>query len=424
MALFEEAGASHPRARVSARLGEVMWDTGRLREALERMDAALDLLSSEEPDADVAALAAQVGRFRLFAGDPDAALERAETALGLAEALNLPEVLSQAVNTKAMILSNRGRNAEAGALIRLALQIALDNDLPSAAIRAYNNAADLDARSDRYEQAAAGYRDGLALARRVGFRQGEWQFLGQVYPLYALGRWDEALALAADVPDEAFVQSRFPFMCLLGPVVSIHLNRGDVEAAARLTELHPEIRDSDDLTERAAYVWAEAHLLLASGDAAGALRAAASSWDTRVEIGISSEAGKESYIVAVDAALALGDHERAARLIASVEAMEPGTRPQSMAAQAMRHRALLAVAAGEDDRAEQLFRRASALFRELATPFPMAVTMLEHGEWLAAAGVAAEAAVLRAGAGEVFAGLEARPWLERLDRAPGEAVSA
>ena len=99
-----------------------MWDTGRLREALERMDAALDLLSSEEPDADVAALAAQVGRFRLFAGDPDVAAERAETALDLAEALDLPEVLSQAVNTKAMILSNRGRNVEAGALSALALR--------------------------------------------------------------------------------------------------------------------------------------------------------------------------------------------------------------------------------------------------------------------------------------------------------------
>ena len=245
-----------------------------------------------------------------------------------------------------------------------------------------------------------------------------------MYPLYALGRWDEALALAADVPDEAFVQTRFPFMCLLGPVVSIHLHRGDVEAAARLTALHPEIRDSDDLTERAAYVWAEALLLLASGDAAGALRAAETSWDMRVEVGISSEASKEAYVVAVDAALALGDNERAGRLIASVEEMEPGTRPQSMAAHAMRHRALLAAAAGEQDRAEQLFRRASALFRELAMPFPMAVTMLEHGEWLSAAGIAAEAAVLRAGAGEVFGSLEARPWLDRLDRAPGEAVSA
>ena len=196
-----------PGARVSARLGEVMWDTGRLREALERMDAALDLLSTEEPDADVAELAHQVGRFRFFAGDPDVAAERVEQALILAEALNLPDVLSQAVNTKAMLLSNRGRMVEAGALMRLALQIALDNDLPSAAIRAYNNAADFDARGDRYEQAAQGFRDGLALARRVGLRQSEWQFLGQVYPLYALGRWDEALDLASGVPDEAFVQS-------------------------------------------------------------------------------------------------------------------------------------------------------------------------------------------------------------------------
>ena len=108
-------------ARVSARLGEVMWDTGRLREALERMDAALELLSTEEPDADVAALAAQVGRFQLFAGDRTWPRERTETALDLAEALGLPEVLSQAVNTKAMILSNRGRVGEAGALVRLAL---------------------------------------------------------------------------------------------------------------------------------------------------------------------------------------------------------------------------------------------------------------------------------------------------------------
>ena len=179
---------------MSARLGEVMWDTGRLREALDRMDTALELLTVEEPDADVAALAAQVGRFKFFAGEPEVALERIETALDLAESLGLPEVLSQAVNTKAMILSNRGRVGEAGALVRYALEVALEHDLSSAALRGYNNVADLEARSDRYEQAAAGYRDGLALARRVGSRQQEWMFVAQTYPLYALGRWDEALA--------------------------------------------------------------------------------------------------------------------------------------------------------------------------------------------------------------------------------------
>ncbi len=422
--LFEEAGASHPRARVSARLGEVMWDTGRLREALERMDAALDLLSTEEPDADVAELAHQVGRFRFFAGDPDVAAERVEQALVLAERLNLPDVISQAVNTKAMLLSNRGRMVEGGALMRLALQIALDNDLPSAAIRAYNNAADFDARADRYEQAAEGFRSGLALARRVGLRQSEWQFLGQVYPLYALGRWDEALELAGAVPEESFAQTRFPFMCLLGSVVSIHVHRGDLEAARRLVALHPDIATSDDLTERAAYMWAHAVDLLAGGDAAAALDHAARAWETRDEVGISSEVGKESYLLAVDAALALRDVECADRIAATVEEMGAGGRPQSLAAHAMRHRALIGVAAGDDGRSDQLFRRAAALFRELAMPFPMAVTLFDHARWLAGAGATAEAAPLIETAGEVFTQLEANPWLDRLNRIPGEALSA
>jgi hypothetical protein len=247
-------------------------------------------------------------------------------------------VLSQVVNTKAMILSNRGRDIEAGALIRLALQVALDNDFPSAAIRAFNNVADLDARADRYERAAAGYRDGLALARKVGNRQSEWQFLGQVYPLFALGRRDEALELAAEVPAEAFAQTRFPFICLLSPVVSIHVNRGDIEAARRLTDLHPEIAESADLTERSAYMWAESARRLASGDAAGAPRAAEAAWETRLQVGISSESTKEVFGIAVDAALALGDAERAEQLVATVERMRPGRRPQFIAAQAMRHR--------------------------------------------------------------------------------------
>jgi tetratricopeptide (TPR) repeat protein len=358
----------------------------------------------------------------MFAGDADVAAGRCEQALELAEALRLPDVMSHALNTKAMLLSNRGRTLEAGALIRLARQIALENDLPSTALRAYNNAADLDARADRYEQAAQGFRDGLALARRVGLRQIEWQFLGQVYPLYALGRWDEALELASQVPDEAFVQTRFPFICLVGPVASIHFNRGEVEAARRLVALHPEIGRSDDLTERAAYVWAEAAQLMAGGDPATALEQAETSWGMRLEVGISNEAMKETYVVAVDAALTVGDIQRAERLVATVEEIGAGARSQSMTAQAMRHRALLAANAGEGDRADQLFRQAAALFLELATPFPMAVTLLDHGSWLAADGASGEAAPLLETAAGVFASLEARPWLDRLERVPGWAT--
>jgi tetratricopeptide (TPR) repeat protein len=424
--LFEQHGATHPAARVSARLGEVMWDTGRLREALDRMDAALGLLAAEEADADVAALAAQVGRFQFFAGELEVALERIETALGLAEALGLPEVLSQAVNTKAMILSNQGRVGEAGALVRFALDVALEHDIPSAALRGYNNVADLEARSDRYEQAAAEYRDGLALSRRVGSRAQEWMFLGQTYPLYSLGRWDEALAQAAEVPEEAFSQTRFPFVCFLGNSVTIHCHRGELDAATELIERYAVLRDSADMTERASYAHPEAVLLLARARPADALRVASGGWEVRHAAGFSSESIKETFAVAVDAALVLGDTSRAEQLVADVEAVRSGT-PQSMRAQATRFRARMAAAAGDDERADRLFRGAASLLRELATPFPMAVVMLEHAEWLAARGRSADGEAGLAEARTIFERLRAAPWIERaagVSATSGDAVAS
>ena len=413
--LFEQHGASHPAARVSARLGEVMWDTGRLREALDRMDTALGLLTAEEGDADVAALAAQVGRFKFFAGEPVVALERTETALDMAEALGLPEVLSQAMNTKAMILSNRGRVGEAGALVRYALEVALDHDLQSAALRGYNNVADLEARSDRYEQAAAGYRDGLALSRRIGSRQQEWMFVAQTYPLYALGRWDEALAQADEVPADVFSQTRFPFVCFLGNSVAIHCHRGELDEAQALIERYEVLRDSADLTERASYAWPEAQLLLSRGRAADALRVASAVWATRDTAGGSSESVKEAFPLTVEPALRLGDPARAEELLVSVESVGHGLTAPSVRAQALRFRARMAVGSGDADRADRLFRGAAALMRELATPFPMAVVLLEHAEWLAAAGAAADAEPLRAEARAVFDRLRAAPWLARAD---------
>ncbi|HKV69173.1 MAG TPA: AAA family ATPase, partial [Gaiellales bacterium] len=421
VALFEEGGATHPAARVSARLGEVMWDTGRLREALDRMDAALELLSAEEGDADVAALTAQIARFNFFAGEPEVALERIETALQLAEALGLPEVLSQAINTKATILSTQGRSGEGGALIRYALEVALEHDLPTAALRAYNNVADFEARSDRYESAASQFRDGLTLARRVGSRQMEWMFLGQTYPLYALGMWDEALERAASVPVEAFSQSRFPFVCFLGNSVSIHCHRGEFDAAEELIERYAVLRESADLAERIGHVWPESLLRLARGDAAGALRLAMSTWEMRDAAAGNSESVKESFAIAASAAIAAGDRASAETLVGTVEAAGHGTISPLVRARAMRFRAQLVVEAGDLERGDRLFRGAAALMRELATPFPMAVTMLNHAEVLLAAGDPAAAEPLVAEARSVFEELRAAPWIERAERSAAGA---
>jgi tetratricopeptide (TPR) repeat protein len=414
--LFEAHGATHPAARVSARLGEVMWDTGRLREALERMDAALALLAGEEADADVAALAAEVGRFRFFAGEPTIAAERIETALEMAESLGLPEVLSQALNTKAMILSNRGRNGESGALVRYALDVALEHDIPSAAFRAYNNVADLEARSDRFEAAAAGYRDGLALARRVGHRQQEWLLLGQTYPAFMLGNWDEALAVVGEIPEDVFSQTRFPFVSYLGNTVAILAHRGELAEAERLCHRFAELHQSADVGERTAYGWARSTLLLAQGRAAEALVIAEEAWELRDAAGIGSETMKEAFPVAVAAAFRVGDTAAVERLLRTVDDPRPGGLPQLIRAQTLRFRAQAAAGEGDGERAERLFRGAAGLFRELATPFPMAVTLLEHAEWLTAQGRGDDAEEGLVEAAEVFASLAATPWLERLER--------
>ena len=118
------------------------------------MERAFEVLSGEEPDADLASLAGQLGRFLFFAGQSDLALQRIETALELAEALGAAEIFSDALNTKAIIYAGRGRRLEALALLPYALQVALENDKPSASLRAYFNLGDLLCHLDRYEEAS------------------------------------------------------------------------------------------------------------------------------------------------------------------------------------------------------------------------------------------------------------------------------
>ena len=176
-ALFEQEGQLQPAARVSARIGELVWNHGRGADAIERMERSFAVLAGEEPDESFAVLAAQLGRFLFFSGEVDAAVERIEVALELAEAYDLPEVLSQALNTKALTLIARERRREGAALLRHALEIALDHELPSAALRAYYNLADVAIHAGASHDGQEFVMSGLALARRVGNRYWEWSFL-------------------------------------------------------------------------------------------------------------------------------------------------------------------------------------------------------------------------------------------------------
>jgi tetratricopeptide (TPR) repeat protein len=400
---------------VSAWLGEILWDRGRLEQALDDMNKAFELLSAEEPDADLAALAAQLGRFLFFAGEPDLAVRRIETALELAEALLLPDVLSQALNSKGMMLAARDRLQEATALLRYALDVALEADKPTAALRAYYNTADALQRADRYEEACAAVRDGLALARRVGHRWWEWNLLGQVYPLFAVGRWDETLAVTVELPADEWLDVRAISSGLASVGVLVHVHRGRHDEARRIVEAYRPLETSADVQEQAGYAFGRACLLLAQGEPAAALEAIDAALTVHEAMGSSSEFAKEAFALAVESALELGDVDKAEHFIAAVEALPPGRRPRLSHAQTVRFRARIASQRRDTDEAEHLFTTAITLFRELGVVFYLAVSQLELGEWFRAQGREEDAEPLFAEAHDIFERLQARPWLDRLE---------
>jgi class 3 adenylate cyclase/predicted ATPase len=414
IALYEGSEATHAVARIAGRLAEVMWDLGRIEEGLERMNQSFELLARDEPDSDLASLAAQLGRFLFFGGQAELGRQRIEAALEMAESLALPEVLAQALTTKAVILNSLGRRQEALALLRFGLRTAIEHDKPSTALRASYNLADQLGHFDRYQEAMEAVRDALAQSRRVGIRYWELGFLGHAYPFIATGAWDEALAMFEELPIDDWEQSRQAFA--VGPFLhaTTGAHRGTLADAHRILDRFQAMGASADVQERVGYECGRARLLLAQGDVNGALVMAERAFSASPDLGFSAETVKESFVLAGEAAIELGDTARLDQLLTSVEALPPGKTTRFYIAHTSRFRARLA---GSDDSiaAERGFGEATALFREIGMPFYLAVVQLEHAELLAAVGRSDECGPLLTEARESFEWLRATPWLERLD---------
>jgi class 3 adenylate cyclase/tetratricopeptide (TPR) repeat protein len=423
--LFEAEGATHPAARVSARLGVVEWRRGRLDQALERMERAFEVLSGDEPDEDLAILAAELGRLHFFKGEIELAALRIDTAIEVAESLWLPEVLSQALNTQGLIASWGGRSEQSVALLKHALEIALEHDLAAAALRAYNNLGDRLDRRDRYEEAIDLHRQGVALAHKVGDRQQGWRLLGELsWCLTRVGRWAEALDAAAEIPDEHLVWG----LSAGNALAEIAAARGDAANGRRVLALMSSVEDSADLQERSAYGALSATVLRAEERYDEALAASEKTLDVLALLpsGISVDM-KIAFGEALESALALGRLEKVEELLERIDAFPPGKRPPFLRAQSARFHARLGAARGANGAVEQGFKTAEAIFREHGLTFNLAVTELEHGEWLTGQGRADDAEPLLTEAREIFERLEAAPLLERADatlRGRAEEVSA
>ena len=409
-------GDTKTAALVSARLAEIDWLEGHTQQAVARLESALEALSGAEADGHVAAVAGQLGRFLALEGHWDRAAPFIEHALSLAELLIVPDVLSQALNSKALLAHHAGRANEARILLEGALSIALEHDLHAAASRAYNNLCWAVDTQDRISESLDISERAIAHARRVGDRAREVTFVGgTVYALFLIGEWDEALARAHQFEEAATtVTAR---LSLLDPVF-VHTQRGDVEQArAWYDRLLGGVTTDDPQAECKLY---EAHLLRAEGAMRDALALAEDIFATRDLLGITHWTVKLGVDELLESALALGETEKAEHVLEVIDGLRPAELTPLYRAARARFRGRLA----DGPTAAAHFREAEQVYQSLGTPFFLAVTQLQHAESLASEGPSEEAEALRAAARVVFEKLGAKPWLERADRFRTQVVTA
>ena len=404
---YEELGDPVDAARVASRLADCDFLDGHPPQAVKRLEPALAALEAAGASKDIASVAAQLGRYLYFSGEDERALPYLERALTLAEALDHPETLAEAMNTKGVILFNpRQRPREGIILLQGALAVALEHDLHSAALRAYNNfGAFLWVRGE-FRVALANADRALQLARRVGDRQWESTFVaGPAGMLMMLGLWDEALARAAEA--EALAETEFVRGLLL-QVGSIYLHRGDLDSLRRLLAESEGVARSENASWAALYALCEAALHRAEGRRDEAIAA------VERAVAVRGYAAGSQAVIRFDSLDLIGDlvgDEKLRELLDIVDELNPGGQGTFLRAQKARFRSRLP----ENDSEKELLA-AERLFEEAEMPFYVAVTRLERAENLLAEDRGSEARPLLDEARETFEELRARPWLERVDR--------
>ena len=423
--LYESEHLPHPAARALSRLGMVEAVSGQLDRSIQRMEGAFAVLANDTPDEDLASLAVRLGSLLHFKGETEAARMRLEMGLDIAERLGLSELVSQALNVSAMLAMQRRHTEEAMALFAHALKIGVDNDLPTATVRAHFNLADLLCHRDRYFEALDHYRSALALTRKIGDRSYERSTLAELaFNLVRVGEWDEAAEFAGGLPEDEVRSAPADVLSLLA-FGEMPVERGHVEEFELLLTWMAPLASSDDWQAGSCFLASRACLRCAEGRYGEALEDAEAAITLAARLGgASHQSVKAGYRAACEAAFALSDLTKVEELLAFVERLGAGERPPYLHAQKERFRARLAAIRGRAADVEPSFIEAEETFKQLGMPFWHAVTQIEHTEWLIAQGRPAAAQPMLTEAGRVFERLKARPWLDRVQQTAPGAVTA
>jgi class 3 adenylate cyclase/tetratricopeptide (TPR) repeat protein len=409
--VLDACGETEDAARTRALLADVLIAENRLEEAAVLMDRARQALVDEDV---IAELAARRARVAFLTADYTRALAEAETAARIADRRGLVAVLADAVMTKAVTYYYERRTTEAGALMALSLDLALEADVTEHALRGYFNVGEHRLSLGRIEEALTLLERGISLARERGNRSWERDLVAQTVQAFAhAGRWDDAIDRANRLREGGKDQAERQAWGQLPLVLAA---RGDAAG------LEAWLARSLPATE-----WQEAALIeqLATGVSLRALGRTAEALPLLVDparelVSLGHPSASHYVGEVLDATLEAGGAAALEELLSSGD--EVVSSQPLFAGQLARGRARLQARQGEPDASMASYERAVRLLREGGSPFALAVALLEQGELLAGLGRGEEGDGLLREARSTFAELRATPWLERTDRALSAAA--
>jgi DNA-binding CsgD family transcriptional regulator/tetratricopeptide (TPR) repeat protein len=238
-------------------------------EAVAAAESAVEILRPLGASRELAKAYGMLAAMRMGAGDEGEAVGLARQAAEMAEAVNAPAVLSDAVNTLGSCLANGDDDWTVP--LRRALDIAVAARLPEQAGRAFANLHSISCEQRRFGAAEQYYADGLRYTDEhdigvyVNCLRGT-----QVFLLEQTGRWDEAVTLGERLlATAASPINRIQSLVVLG---QLRARRGESDAWPYLDEAAAAADGSGELQWIAAarVARAEAHWLAGDGAAARA----------------------------------------------------------------------------------------------------------------------------------------------------------
>ncbi|HEX6854572.1 MAG TPA: AAA family ATPase [Streptosporangiaceae bacterium] len=236
LGLWRAAGDRLRAGDATRLLSIAAWHLGRGADAMATAEAAITILEPLGPGPELARACVHLAGQRMLAYEhgEDRATGLARQAEQLAGQFDLPDVLSDALNTQACMARRAGR-PWAGQLQR-ALEVALAAGREAQAGRAYINlysgfcAERQFAAGERYYTEGVAYCDDHDIPTFSIFLRSEW-----AVALEKTGRWDEALAIADDLLRRGG-PSPIIRLCPLNRIGTIRARRGEPGAWEHLDE--------------------------------------------------------------------------------------------------------------------------------------------------------------------------------------------